>query len=186
MEVMDAKTAFVVANTTNMRSPAFTVTGLRPGTGYWVTLSSGNAKGRSEPIRIQAFTTAAPANERKSSPGESALTTVGEFTLTPILAVLMTVGAALVLVFVLIATYFCIRRGSGSGSGSSGRKRNARSNNDTRISYTETHIPLQKGIDDCIDDHLSNPGSGSNVLTPMLAEHERNPDIIPIGRGNFF
>ena len=49
---------------------------------------------------------------------------------------------------------------------------------DNRISYTETHIPLQKGIDDCIDDHANN--STGTVMTPMLAEHERNPDIIPI------
>ena len=45
MEVRDAKTSFVVANTTNTRAPAFTVTGLRPGTGYWVSISSHNAKG---------------------------------------------------------------------------------------------------------------------------------------------
>ena len=105
--------------------------------------------------------------------GESALTTVGEFTLTPILAVLMTVGAALILVFVLIAAYFCVRRGPSNGG--SRRKRGA---NDNRISYTETHIPLQKGIDDCIDDH----NSGGTALTPMLPDHERNPDIIPISR----
>ena len=49
---------------------------------------------------------------------------------------------------------------------------------DNRISYTETHLPLQKGIDDCIDDHANN--SMGTVMTPMLAEHERNPDIIPI------
>ena len=104
--------------------------------------------------------------------GESALTTVGEFTLTPILAVLMTVGAALILVFVLIAAYFCVRRGPSNGG--SRRKRA----NDNRISYTETHIPLQKGIDDCIDDH----NSGGTALTPMLPDHERNPDIIPISR----
>ena len=104
--------------------------------------------------------------------GESALTTVGEFTLTPILAVLMTVGAALILVFVLIAAYFCVRRGPGN-HGNSRRKPS-----DNRISYTETHIPLQKGIDDCIDDH----NSGGTALTPMLPDHERNPDIIPIAR----
>ena len=84
----------------------------------------------------------------------------------------MTVGAALILVFVLIAAYFCVRRGPSNGG--SRRKRA----NDNRISYTETHIPLQKGIDDCIDDH----NSGGTALTPMLPDHERNPDIIPISR----
>ena len=103
------------------------------------------------------------------------MTTVGEFTLTPILAVLLTVGLALILVFVLIAAYFCVRRGPSSAG--SRRKRNGQ-HGDNRISYTETHIPLQKGIDDCIDD----PHSGGTALTPMLPDHERNPDIIPINR----
>ena len=174
MEVRDAKTSFVVANTTNTRAPAFTVTGLRPGTGYWVSISSNNAKGRSEPIRIQAFTTSAPVNPVNRRPGESALTTVGELTLTPILAVLLTVGGALILVFVLIVAYFCVRRSDNRGRRS---KRPNGSANDNRSNYTETHIPLQKGIDDCIDDHTNSTGT---AMTPMLAEHERNPDIIPI------
>ncbi len=60
-------------------------------------------------------------------------------------------------------------------------------NNDNRISYTETHIPLQKGIDDCIDDMDNNGlhgGVGVSSLTPMLADHERNPDLIPRGKEN--
>ena len=69
MEVRDAKTSFVVANTTNTRAAAFTVTGLRPGTSYLVSISSSNDKGRSEPIAIQAYTSSAPVTERKSSPG---------------------------------------------------------------------------------------------------------------------
>lgn len=174
MEVMDAKTHFVVANTTNTRSPSFTVTGLRPGTGYLVSVSSANAKGRSEPMRIHAFTTSAPVNQRKSSPGESALTTVGEFTVTPILAVLLVVGGALVLVFVVISAYFCVRNTSSHNRRRKGPKEN------NRISYTTTHIPMQKGIDDCIDDG-NNPSAG--VTVPML-DHEKNPDIIPIKREN--
>ena len=60
MQVMDAKTHFTVANTTNMRQAAFTVTGLMPGTGYMVAITAGNTKGRSSPIRLQAFTTKLP------------------------------------------------------------------------------------------------------------------------------
>ena len=102
--------------------------------------------------------------------------------MTPILAVLMTVGAALILVFVLIAAYFCVRRGPSNGGhgGRNGRK-GGRPGNDNRISYTETHIPLQKGIDDCID-CVDDHNSGGTALTPMLPDHERNPDIIPISR----
>lgn len=65
MEVKDAKTHFVVANTTNTRVAAFTVTGLRPGTGYIVSVHSYNAKGRSDGMVIHAFTarSAVPAEE---------------------------------------------------------------------------------------------------------------------------
>ena len=71
MEVRDGKTSFVVANTTNTRAATFTVTGLRPGTTYLVSISSSNDKGRSEAVAIQAYTSAAPVTERKSSPGKS-------------------------------------------------------------------------------------------------------------------
>ncbi len=42
--------------------------------------------------------------------GESALTKVGEFTVTPILAILMVVGGALFLVFLIISAVFCFRK----------------------------------------------------------------------------
>ena len=45
-QVMDSKTHFTVANTTNMRRAAFTVTGLLPGTGYIVSIASSNSKGK--------------------------------------------------------------------------------------------------------------------------------------------
>ena len=60
MEVMDEATNFVVANTTNSQASRFTVTGLRPGTGYLVSISSANAKGRSDITKISAFTIKQP------------------------------------------------------------------------------------------------------------------------------
>ncbi len=139
MEVMDAQTQFVVANTTNRRGPAFTVTGLRPGTGYIVTISSSNAKGRSDPLRIHAFTASAPVNQRKSGgPGESALTTVGEFQLTPILAVLMVVGGALILVFILIAAYFCVKNSTPNGRAGSKRSKSGQQGRQVRMLMTNT------------------------------------------------
>jgi len=74
----------------------FTVTGLRPGTGYLVSITSSNAKGRSDMTKIHAFTTRQP--ERMTETDGSALTKVGEFTVTPILAILLVVGGALFLV----------------------------------------------------------------------------------------
>ena len=49
---MDSKTHFTVANTTNMRRAAFTVTGLLPGTGYIVSIASANSKGKLYKILI--------------------------------------------------------------------------------------------------------------------------------------
>jgi hypothetical protein len=159
MEVTDAATNFVVANTTNSQAPRFTVTGLRPGTGYLVSISSANAKGRSDVTKIDAWTAKQP--ERMTESGESALTKVGEFTVTPILAILMVVGGALFLVFLIISAVFCFR------------KKRRPPHNMTRM----THIALQKGIDDCIDC----PGSiGTTSQTTGLMENEKNPDIIPV------
>jgi hypothetical protein len=72
MEVTDAATNFVVANTTNSQAPRFTVTGLRPGTSYIVSISASNGKGRSDLTKIDAFTAKQP--ERMTESGESALT----------------------------------------------------------------------------------------------------------------
>ena len=63
MEVRDAQTHFVVANTTNTRRAAFTVTGLRPGTGYIVSVHSFNPKGSSEEMVIHAFTARCGGNQ---------------------------------------------------------------------------------------------------------------------------
>ena len=162
MEVTDAATNFVVANTTNSQSARFTVTGLRPGTEYIVSVSSANAKGSSDIIKINAFTAKQP--ERMTETGESALTKVGEFTVTPILAILMVIGGALFLVVLVISAVFCFRRKS---------RPPHKSNSMTRM----THIALQKGIDDCIDC----PGPmGPPSVTTGLMENEKNPDIIPV------
>ena len=42
--------------------------------------------------------------------GESPLISEGSFTVTPILAILLVVGGALVLVFLIISTYLCVRK----------------------------------------------------------------------------
>jgi len=51
LKVKDSKTHFTVANTTNMRRAAFTVTGLVPGTGYIIVIDSSNSKGKFQQFR---------------------------------------------------------------------------------------------------------------------------------------
>lgn len=84
MEVIDAKTQFTVANTTNSISPAFTVTGLRPGTGYIVSVQAFNSKGSSNPMQIHAFTLQQRQVQEDESghalkTGESSFARKGEF-----------------------------------------------------------------------------------------------------------
>ena len=162
MQVMDAKTHFSVANTTNSRTPAFTVTGLRPGNGYIVSVAAYNGKGQSEAMRIHAFTARALAGSKEAGPktGESSLTGgskgyhhakggkgIMEFAVTPVLGVLLAVGGALVIVFLSISVYFCIRR---KPSSASNRRNNGNGGAKPRTSgsgkySSETHVPLQKG-----------------------------------------
>ena len=78
-------------------------------------MHSFNPKGRSKEMVIHAFTAresaaGAELNDVKPKTGESALTKMGEFTVTPILAVLIIVGAALVLVILVMSAYLCFRR----------------------------------------------------------------------------
>ncbi len=114
---------------------------------------------------------------------------MGEFTVTPILAILMVVGAALVLVILIIGVYFCFRRRPRPPGGSKARRANSRLSNYT----TDTHIPLQKGIDDCALNGNGNgvaetsalTASSSVVITPMTtlshsASGVSNPDLIPV------
>jgi len=190
LEVSDAKTGFAVANTTNARSPTFAVTGLRPGTGYVVSVHSYNAKGSSTPSRIHAFTAmmeegaglkAGPPKEPKT--GESALTKMGEFRITPVLAGLLTVGAALLLVFVIISLYFCVARKPRGAPPSGGRRSKP-------TTPRGTHVPLQTGVDDCVNgatdieqrasllDHLGgvgDDGRGGPDLIPVRERGEEDP-----------
>nr|XP_040567358.1 hemicentin-1-like [Lepeophtheirus salmonis] len=142
--VKDTKTSFIVANTTNVK-PVFHINGLRPGTSYALSVTSSNSKGASNPIILHAFT----MKEAQKRVIQTPHLRSREFVFSPILMGLMIVGGALIIVFLFISIYFCACRRSPD------KIRN-------RISYTETHVPLQKGIDDCIE------------------VDEKNPDIIPI------
>ena len=191
LEVLDAQTHFQVANTTNTRSPAFTVTGLNPGNGYIIAVHSYNAKGESAPVRVHAYTKVATAGVDEGVPktGESALTRgLGEsgkkIMITPILAALVTVAAALALVFLFVTSYFCVTRRS--------RKRSPNSGGGKVVvtrPRESSHMPLQNGVDDCVTTSLvtKTPQSDGcdDVTTSLMVgrvskEDLNNPDLIPI------
>jgi hypothetical protein len=217
MEVIDATSHFTVANTTNRRDPAFTVTGLRPGTGYIVAVHSFNGKGRSKEMRVHAFTlkggvaghlgggAANGRGLREDTPktGESSLTRMGEFHVTPILAVLLVVGSALILVFLVITVYFCVhgrgsRKRGGAAARASGAPLTPRGTSVGGVAgkkcfTTETHIPLNTGIDDCIkgDGYIEGGTTTRTTTINNFSSREDigNPDLIPIqarASGKFF
>lgn len=88
------------------------------------------------------------------------------FQVTPILAILLIVGTALVLVFLVISVYFCFRGRRGNKPNGQGKRQN-----NNRNYTTETHVALQKGIDDCVVTEMTNLTSKEDL---------RNPDLIPI------
>ena len=126
---------------------------------------------------------------------------MGDFTVTPILAILLVVAAALVLVFLIMSVYFCLRTSSASRRVGRGPKGHA-----GQLSYrydTGSHIPLQKGIDDCVGGSAGggggHDGSGmttsltTSTVTPSSSLLMRdvtmsttksadsiNPDVIPV------
>ena len=86
--------------------------------------------GRSVPVRLNAFTTKVPDHLDES--GGKALTREGggrvgkghsRFKVTPILAILLAVGGALVLVFLVISAVLCIRRKPSSSRSTAARRR---------------------------------------------------------------
>lgn len=58
MEVYDAVTQNLVTNVTS-RVPMFTVHGLESGLGFDISLYAANAKGRSDPVALHAYTSKA-------------------------------------------------------------------------------------------------------------------------------
>ncbi len=173
MEVRDAKSLFVVANTTNAARPVFTVTGLRPATGYVVSVRSFNVKGASADLQLQAFT--GLEVEGANHKAESALTHPDSepektgLAVTPILGILLVVGSALILVFLEITAYFCVFRRRGRAAAS--RVRRPR---DLKGDVKTSHVPLQTGIDDCVVNEMK----ALNNL--KQANNCNDPDLIPI------
>ena len=86
--------------------------------------------GRSVPVRLHAFTTKVPDHLDES--GGKALTREGggrggsghvRFKVTPILAILLAVGGALILVFLVISAFLCIRRKPSTSNSAAARRR---------------------------------------------------------------
>ena len=155
MEVRDMQDGFMVSNVSS-QTPSFSVNGLQSGKSFSVQLFSANSKGQSEKVILQAFTLEAKEAEIKTELGESGLLR-SKFTITPILGVLIGVGAALVLVCVSIIVTICWR------------SRPKRNNNSEPI-YKQKKASEDLRID-------------SSNLESLI--QDKCPDIIPINNGEY-
>lgn len=61
----------IVSNITSRSKPEFTVTGLEPGSGYFVSVYSSNGKGRSTAFTLSVSTLKSTHQERRRTTGES-------------------------------------------------------------------------------------------------------------------
>ncbi|KAJ9593654.1 hypothetical protein L9F63_014794, partial [Diploptera punctata] len=150
MEVYDAVTQILVTNVTS-KTPVFSLNGLESGLSFDIFLYAVNAKGRSDPVPLHAYTS-------KAAEKRTAATTV-ILHVTPILGVLIGVVAALVLVTVITMV---VMRCRGNGD-EDVREREESSRKGTPPSGDKSSsILLNKDTDQSFD-----------------SMDEKNPDIIP-------
>ena len=107
MEVRDMQDGFMVSNVSS-QTPSFSVNGLQSGRTFQVQIHSFNDKGQSATLIIKSATLSIKKPERRTAFGESELLTVG-FTITPLLSLLIAVGAALGGVTVLTVVMLCCK-----------------------------------------------------------------------------
>ena len=105
-------------NKTNPTIPRFYLTGLKPDTGYMITIISSNAKGYSDRRVLQAFTIKSDGLTQLIETNESALATNMDdiIPVNPILIVTLIVVGVFMSVFLPISIIVCVRK----------RKRNSR------------------------------------------------------------
>jgi len=109
MEVIDSEAGYVVTNMSS-QTPSFSVNGLQSGKTFLIKVYSANEKGHSEPISMTAFTMEAKeAGLRSDSSYSETGLLKTKFAITPILGVLIGVGAALGLVSISIIAIICLR-----------------------------------------------------------------------------
>ena len=154
MEVIDSEAGYVVTNMSS-QTPSFSVNGLQSGKTFLIKVFSANDKGFSEHISLTAFTLKAKEAERRTDLGESGLLRT-RFTITPILGVLIGVGAALGLVSVSIILIICWRT-------------RVETKNNHRSQFEQTRLALDMNEE-------------QNTISRI---ENKSPDIIPISAGYY-
>ena len=99
-------------NMTNPSNPSFYLTGLKPDTGYRISVFASNSKGHSDPRIIQAFTIKSDGLTQLIETNESALATNMDDVLpiNPLLIVTLIIVGVFMSVFLPISIVICVRK----------------------------------------------------------------------------
>ena len=108
----DSGTGALMINMTNPSNPSFYLTGLKPDTGYRISVFASNSKGHSDPRIIQAFTIKSDGLTQLIETNESALATNMDDVLpiNPLLIVTLIIVGVFMSVFLPISIVICVRK----------------------------------------------------------------------------
>eukprot|EP00094_Tigriopus_californicus_P009665 TCALIF_09318-PA protein Name:"Similar to Nphs1 Nephrin (Rattus norvegicus)" AED:0.04 eAED:0.04 QI:0/0.81/0.83/0.91/0.72/0.83/12/176/948 len=111
LEIRNAQTHALVHNQTRAEEPEFRAVGLKPATGYIVSIYSTNARGTSDRLNFHVFTSNELDNPNILETNESALTNSSKFNEpTNFLKAVFIAAIALALVVIMLFAAICFRR----------------------------------------------------------------------------
>ena len=150
----DSSTGKLVINMTNPASPSFYLTGLKPDTGYMITIVASNSKGYSDRRALQAFTIKSDGLTQLIETNESALATNIDdiLPINPFLIATLIVVGVFMSVFLPISIIVCVRKRKRNNSRC--QSKNQSSTNASNIANTPRVIPNVQNT--ASDTHQSN------------------------------
>ena len=195
----DSGTGALMINMTNPTNPSFYLTGLKPDTGYRISVFASNSKGHSDPRIIQAFTIKSDGLTQLIETNESALATNMDDVLpiNPLLIVTLIIVSVFMSVFLPISIVICVRkRKRSSMCQSSNQPNSAKTSNIANGRKTtlngrvpcdnnQSNLKLLNSSDDIFsefDDTGSAIISGINIDQSKRVRSQdanKEPDLIP-------
>ena len=184
-------------NTTNPVLPSFYLTGLKPDTGYMISIVASNSKGYSDRRVLQAFTIKSDGLTQLIETNESALATNMDdlLPITPLVTIALVITGVIISVFLPITIIVCVRRRkrsatsqatrqSGTSSSNVHNNSGLASNGHVICSSTAADLRMQNSRDDIFsefeDTGSSISGSGvENDKRKRIPDPTAEPDIIP-------
>ena len=188
-------------NKTNPTIPRFYLTGLKPDTGYMITIISSNAKGYSDRRVLQAFTIKSDGLTQLIETNESALATNMDdiIPVNPFLIVTLIVVGVFMSVFLPISIIVCVRKRKrnsrqqpankqSSSNNTSDVTNTSRSNQNVRHNISDNNQSSLKLLNSADDIFSEFEDTGSSSFSTGIIDsgkkssshkHNTGPDLIP-------